>query len=242
MKRFWLILAAFSGLAMTAAPASADVQWTLNQGGSLGPNNVTYGTVIAKQKGTGTSQYVEVTITLAGNNYFIASGSHSGIAWDMSVTPDTITAASIVSGNASAFTPRPLNGSYDDQPFTSGANGNFNFAITPVAGSGGAGTEQTITFDLTKSGVGLALTNIVGHLNTLFTPNNGGYFWAVDIGLNCSGSPGSLSCAGGTGVVAAKGDPTIFVPEPGSWTMSFAGLAGLSALMMVRRRRKQARA
>ena len=68
MKQFWLILSVFLGLASTAVPASADIQWTLNCSdtpctGSNANNN--FGTVVAKQIGTGSAAYVEVTITLA---------------------------------------------------------------------------------------------------------------------------------------------------------------------------------
>src|SRR5690348_12652701 len=85
MKRFLLILATFLGLAATVAPASADISWTLNQGGSLGPTPGNYGTVTATQIGSGSSAYVQVTITLTSDpsantsNYFVTTGQHSGI-------------------------------------------------------------------------------------------------------------------------------------------------------------------
>jgi hypothetical protein len=186
MKQFWLILTIFLGLASTAVPASADIVWTLNQG-SLGLSGTVYGTVTAHQINTGSSAFVEVTITLASNpsahpptkNVFLATGQHIGIAWEMSTVPGTVGAINIVSPNASKFTNQALNGSYTDAPFTSGQNGNFNYAIKPTASSGGAATETSIVFDLTKTG-GLALTD------TLFKTNAGGYYWAVDIGYGCT--------------------------------------------------------
>jgi hypothetical protein len=237
MKQFWLILAIFLGLASTAVPASADIQWTLNQGGSLGPNGVTYGTVTAKQVGTGTSAYVEVTITLAPNNYFLATGSHTGIDWNMSVVPGALNIVSSTNPHSdpTKFTKLALNGNYADAPFSSGQNGAFHYAIKPTATGGGAATENSIVFDLTKVG-GLALTT------GLFTPNAGGYYWAIDIGLNCTIPAGKTEkkCNGGTGVVAANS--YVQVPEPGTWTMSIAGLTGLMGLMLLQRRRKTVRA
>jgi MYXO-CTERM domain-containing protein len=239
MKRFWLILTVFLGLASTAVPASADIVWTLNQG-SLGPSGTVYGTVTAHQFGTGSSAYVEVTISLASTattkNYLMASGAHTGIDWDMSIVPGAVTVVSSVSPHSdpTKFTVQPLNGSYADQPFTSGQNGNFNYAITPKANSGGKATETSIVFDLTKTG-GLTLTD------SLFTANAGGYYWAVDIGYACTtASNGKPDCGSRTGIVAANS--YVKVPEPGTWTMAIAGLAGLTGLMALRRRRKLARA
>jgi MYXO-CTERM domain-containing protein len=240
MKRFWLILTIFLGLASTAVPASADIVWTLNQG-SLGPAGTVYGTVTAVQKGAGAGQFVEVTITLASTattkNYLLATGTHTGIDWDMSIVPNAVTVVNSVNphSDSSKFDVQALNGSYDDQPFTSGGNGNFNYAITPKANSGGKATETSIVFDLTKTG-GLVLTN------SLFTANAGGYYWAVDIGYACTtGSNGKADCGSRTGVIAAN-SYVVTTPEPGTWTMSIAGLAGLTGLMALRRRRKLVRA
>jgi hypothetical protein len=239
MKHYWLILAVFLGLASTAVPASADIQWTLSCSGSpcTGSNaNHNYGTVTAVQKNVGGVKFVEVTITLAANNYFLATGSHIGIAWDMSVVPGALSIVSSVTPHSdpTKFTQQALNGSYADTPFTSGGNGNFNYAIKPKASSGGSATETSIVFDLTKTG-GLSLSD------TLFSHNNGGFYWAVDIGYNCVVPAGKTErkCAS-TGVVAANS--FVKVPEPGTWTMSIAGLAGLTGLMALRRRRKLARA
>ncbi len=239
MKRFLLVLATFLGLAATALPASADISWTLNQGGSLGPTPGNYGTVTAAQIGTGSSAYVQVTITLTSNpaanpptsNYFVTTGQHSGIVWNMAIVPDSVT---VSSGNASLFTVQPLNpqGGYADAPASTG--GNFQYAISWNGNGAGSASENSITFDIKKSG-GLLLTN------NLFTANGGGYYWAADIGLNCTRSQnGKTSCAGGTGVVAAN--TYTQVPEPGTWTMSVAGLMGVAGLIMLQRRRKQAQA
>jgi MYXO-CTERM domain-containing protein len=240
MKQFWLILAIFLGLASTAVPASADIVWTLNQG-SLGQAGTVYGTVTAVQKKDAQNvNFVEVTITLASNplgtpptkDFFLATGQHIGIAWDMSVVPDGL---NIVSPNANKFTEQALNGSYTDAPFTSGQNGNFNYAIKPTASSGGAATETSIVFDLTKTG-GLTLTD------TLFSHNAGGYYWAVDIGYACTtNAQGKADCGSRTGVVAAN-SYVVTTPEPGTWTMAIAGLAGLTGLAALRRRRKLVRA
>jgi MYXO-CTERM domain-containing protein len=77
--------------------------------------------------------------------------------------------------------------------------------------------------------------------DTLFSHNAGGYYWAMDIGYACTTSAnGKADCGSRTGVVAANS--FVKVPEPGTWTMSIAGLAGLTGLTALRRRRKLVRA
>ena len=234
MKRIWLVLATFLSLAATVVPASVDFVWTLNQG-SLGPSGTVYGTVTAKQIGTGSTASVEVTIALASTpttkNWLIATGQHKGITWNMSVTPDTLSIANNASpnGNPNNFTPLAFNGSYTNSPFSN--SGNFSYAITPKASNGGSGTETSITFDLTKTG-GLSLTD------GLFTANSGGYYWAVDIGWNCkTSSNGKPDCGNNTGVVASNS--YVKVPEPGTVSMSIAGLMGLVGFAVLQQRRRK---
>ncbi|HKX35113.1 MAG TPA: PEP-CTERM sorting domain-containing protein [Rhizorhapis sp.] len=225
MKRIWLILAAFLGLAATSLPATADIQYTLNQGGSVGPTPFNYGTVNLHQVGTGSSAYITVTVTLSAGEVFLTTGSHSGFTWNLlgSTTPTSIT---ITSANAGGFTVKPFNGSYGNSPF-----GDFEYAIENNNTGGDGGIAGPLVFDIKKTG-GLLLTD------TLFSANANGNFFAADIGTGCTlGSKGKYACAA-TGVVAAN-DPPTQIPEPGTWILSMAGLAGLTVLY---RRRKLARA
>ncbi|HKU64346.1 MAG TPA: PEP-CTERM sorting domain-containing protein [Rhizomicrobium sp.] len=224
MKRIWLILAAFLGLAATSLPAMADIQYTLNQGGSVGPTPFNYGTVNLHQVGTGGSAYITVTVTLSAGEVFLTTGSHSGFTWNLlgSTTPDSVT---ITSANAGGFTVRPFNGSYGNSPF-----GDFEYAIENKDTGGNGGIAGPLVFDIKRTG-GLLLTD------TLFSANADGNFFGSDIGTGCTFSSGKWGCAK-TGVVAAN----TRIPEPQTWLLFFAGLAGLTALVMLQRRRKLARA
>jgi hypothetical protein len=229
MKRFWLILTTFLSLAATSVPAMADLQYSLTQGGSVGPTPGNYGTVNLHQVGSGSSAYITVTVTLTAGNVFLSTGAHSGFTWNLegAINPTSI---DITSPNASLFSVQPFAapGTYGNSPF-----GNFEYAIKNVANQGNAGIPDPLVFDIKASG-GLILTN------TLFSANSNGNFFASDIGTGCKlGTNGKYACAA-TGVVAANGPPTQ-VPEPQTWLLSIAGLAGLTGVTL-QRRRKLARA
>ena len=227
MKRILLTLAVFLGVAGTALPASADMQWTLNNGGSAFSTPGNYGTVVATQLNANT---VEVTITLATNTYFVATGQHTGITFDLSTTPDAlitptpayptdtsgikVVKVNNVAGNfTNLFQVQPYNGSYDNAPATQ-PNAPFTYGIAYVGGNPGGASSNSIVFDITKS-TGLSLSN-------LFAANGNGFYWGVDI----------IGANGKTGVVAA--------PEPQTWTVAVAGLLGLMGFAVVQRRRKSA--
>lgn len=231
MNRIGLILATFLGLAATAVPASADLQYTLNCGSA--PCTVTgnYGTVTLHQDALNTTK-VTVTVQLAAGEHFANTGAGYAIAWDITTptsSPNADPSLTSVVIN-SALTPNSGNfavqsfasgKSYKASPFTSGGNGDkFNYAIDYTGPNNG--TDNKLVFDVTLS-TGLAIENFVKNPN---------YRFAVDI----SGGPCSPTCN-----VASNGGGTK-VPEPGTWTLSIAGLAGLTGLMMRQRRRKLARA
>ncbi|MEO8300675.1 MAG: PEP-CTERM sorting domain-containing protein [Rhizomicrobium sp.] len=231
MKRFWLILATFLGLAATSVPAMADLQYTLNCRvdctGSNGTGN--YGTVTLKQLGTGTvpdPYHVQVTVKLAANEVFLTTGGHSGFTWNLlgAINPSSIT---VTSGNSALFAVQAFAapGSYGNSPF-----GNFEYAIENVNTNGNGGILGPLVFDIKVTG-GLILTN------TLFSANSNGLFFAADIGRGCSlGGNGKWACGSRTGVVASNTTP-VKVPEPGSMTLTIAGLAGMAGLMLLRRRK-----
>jgi hypothetical protein len=221
-------LAAFLGLAAMAVPASADAVYTLgcNSVACGSPSN--YGTVTLKQLGSGSSSHVEVTVNLkvAGNN-FAGTGAGYAISWNVTGNPDLTTG--IIATDASH--PLLAGEIYDTSHFAvqDGTNPGFGYKNSPFGdtwmyaidytqGGGNASNDNKLIFDVTKAG-GLLISN--------FAANNG-FMFAVDLWDGPSGP---------TFVVAAK-----TIPEPQTWLLFFAGLAGLTALVIVQRRRKLARA
>ena len=229
MKRLGLILAALVGLAVQAVPASADMVFTLNcngapcTGGAAGHN---YGTVTLQ---TVSSTQVHVIVDLAApgavsGETFANSSAGFAIAWDLNGgVPDSIaiSAATPSSGSfAVATTGGSYLGDYKAAPFTQGTNGDgFNYAIDYNGATGTSGNNKLI-FDVTRS-TGLVLGDFVKNPN---------YFFTADIAIS-----------GDTFNVASNG-PGVKMPEPQTWTLSIAGLAGLTGLVMLQRRRKEAKA
>jgi len=235
MKRFWVILAAFLGLATTAVPASADMVWTLNAGGSILATPGNYGTVTATQLGSGTAldpYHVQVKIDLAAGERFVGGGK-DGILWNLQGSP-TLQSILVTSSNKAGFTvknaaPTYATGSYSDSPFS----GPFEYAIDWNGSGSSTATESSITFDIKATG-NLVLTP------TLFSPS-GNYYFAIDIGYGCNTKDnGKVDCTN-TGSIASSTPPTQ-VPEPGTVGMSIAGLMGVAGLIMLQRRRKLAQA
>ena len=228
IKRVWLIAAAFLSLAAMAAPASADAVFTLNCSdvacGSIG----NYGTVTLKDLGSGSSAHVEITVNLkvAGNN-FAGTGAGYGFAWNVTGNPDLTTTLIPTDVNHPLLAGEIYNTShfaiqdgtnpgfgYKMQPFGT----SWMYAIEYTQNGGSAANDNKLIFDVTKAG-GLTIAN--------FTTDNG-FMFAADIWDGPSGP---------TFVVAAKG-----IPEPQTWLLFFAGMAGITALMVLQRRRKLARA
>ena len=170
MKRFWLILAALMGLAMSGAPASADVVYTLAKGGGAFPTPGSYGTVTLKQLGSGATAYVQVTVQLQ-------NGSYAGVKVDTSKTPNygNFAVQNYSSGQQ-----------YKAAPFTSGYS-DFMYAIDYTK-SGSTGSDTKLVFDVYNKGVGVLISD--------FIPNTGGYMFAVDIWddiNNCGVTTGNVA-------------------------------------------------
>jgi len=233
MKRFWLILAAFLGLAATSVPASADMVFNLNQGGSaFATDGTVYGTVTLHQK---TSTTVTVTVKLNGGATFAGTNAGYAIAWNIGTSDPapaiTVTLASSSTGydknNFELENYNPSSGGYAKYkatPFTGGSCGAttaacFDYAID-YKPSGGTGDDYKLVFDVTKAG-GLLLTDFGTN-----SKDGAHYYFASDIFFDCD-----------TGNVAAISGKK--VPEPSTWMLSFMGLFGLA---FMGRRRKLARA
>jgi hypothetical protein len=219
MRRFWLILTAFLGLALQAVPASAAVQYTLNCN-AVATCSGNYGTVTLTQSGAAGSESIHVDLTLASGFQFAANNTHS-LLWN-GLTNDTLTVTNLV-GNASAFNvvAGGANGAYAASPFTT-ATQLFDYEIDR---SNNSGSPTALNFDVTKTG-GLTLANFA-------TGNDGGvYYFAAQI----------RTIASSTAFFVAANQAGIQVPEPGTLTLSIAGLAGLAGMALLRRRRYRAQA
>jgi hypothetical protein len=215
MKRFWLILAAMVGLAASAMPASAAVVYTLNcttvacTGGGFG----NYGTVTLTQSGAVGAEKVNVSVSLASGYTFSGSNNTLTLLYN-GATNSTLSMSAFTSGFGA--TASGANGSRIASPFSFDISG---FCISGcfdygTQRSNSTGTPSAFSFDVTKTG-GLTLAN--------FTDNDGGgFFFAARIKTSSSG----LFWA------AAKG-----IPEPATWALFFAAMAGLTVLY---RRRKLA--
>src|SRR6266404_1234482 len=202
MRRFWLILGACLGLAATAVPASANLQYTLNNdsnNGAILPGH-NFGTVTLHQVNSTT---VQVTVSVSNEGVgFANTGAGYAISWDITGNP------SLTSVTIDPLTPQPTDfhvetftsgQGYTASPFTSGANGNdFQYAIDFTGATNAH--ENLLVFDVTLS-TGLLLTNFIG---------NPTYVFAADVlGTGTNGVARD---------VAASGAP-ITVPEPKTWLL-----------------------
>lgn len=237
MKQLFLVAAAVLGLAATAAPASANLQYTLNCSANPCSTSGNYGTVTLHQVGTGASAYVTVAVKLAPNEVFASTGAGYPIAWNIAGNP-TLSSITVTSANASFFTPQfadptdttnpaPVYSRYKASPFTGGSCGPttascFDYAI---AGnwSGTNHFETGLIFDVKKSG-GLLLSD--------FAATSNGYYFSADIGT-CTTSGGQTRCSN-TFTVASNTHP---VPVPEPLTLSLFGL-GFAGTVALRRRKK----
>jgi len=216
MKRYLLVLAASAGLAAASLPASANVvTYTLNCSTVTCASPTSYGTVKLDDHGsTGT---VTVTVSLAPNT-FAGTGAGYAINWNIDPGHPALT---------TTLSPTDIANSYDHTHFTvldstdgsttysaSTFGSGWEYAIDYNQHGGNASNDNKLIFDVGLSG--LTIAN--------FVPNSG-FMFVVDIWEKATGN---------TFVVAAK------VPEPATWLMFFAGLAGLTFLFQ--RRRKFVRA
>jgi hypothetical protein len=218
-------------LAVTVLPASADVTYTLGCAADPCTTVANYGSVTLHQTSSTTVTVTVDLTTASATETFAGTGAGYAIAWNVTGDP-TLSAVNITSSNAANFTvqnfdpsdhsaPGPNYQRYKATPFTGGScswnNANcFMYAIDyNINGSGG--TDNKLVFDVTLSS-GLAIADFIG--------NAVGYLFAVDVS---GAGPCSPTCN-----VAVK------VPEPQTWLMFLAGLAGLTLLAL--RRRKLARA
>jgi PEP-CTERM motif len=217
--RIWLTIATMLAALLWAAPASADLVYTLDQSAAFSGTN--FGTVRLHQVNSTT---VKVTVTLTSGEFFAGTGAGYALTWDITGDPHiTITGDPAPAAMQTGFTAEPFvaGETYKASPF-----GNFNYAVDCSACQGGKTTNPAgpLVFDVSLAS---------GLLISSFTKNTDGFVFAVDIFKStlCSGA-----C---TGVVGTNGISVRTVPEPATLLIFGVGLGGIGAW---RRRRKLAKA
>ena len=200
----------------TALPATADVIYTLNNGGGFLPTPGNYGTVTLANITGG----VQVSVALAGREFFANTGSGPMFSFNLDATPTSVGNFSGGNGQSfSAFTPGGR-----ANPF-----GTFTWGIScSTCGSGTSLPIATAPFAFQVMGASLTTSDFA--LTSTAPP--GGYtpaYFAADI---CSGVTDSGGCAS-TGQVGAT--PTN-VPEPAALGMMGMALVGTALARKMRRK------
>ena len=207
LRKLAVSLAMFAVVTLASATlARADtVTFDLNRGSTLPNQN--YGTITLTLNGSGG---IDVSISLLAGNRIVNTGFDASVAFN-----STLGGTIGVTGLPGTYT--LVNGGVPGDIDMDGF-GSFDYGVLFNAQGGGAGTDSTLTFTVTRTGGFSTVFELVQ--NSTNPPGSFQSPFAVDIICD--------SCGPATGVVGT-GTPNPGTPEPASMVLLGSGLLGLAA-------------